>query len=217
MKAYIEHADLMRGEQIDYSKIGKVTAESVNKHTGRNWKQWISILDKAGARTWTYQEIVKYLKVKHRLTPWWQQGVAYGFEVAISRRKVGQDANGKYMVTATKSIACDVEKLWKFLLSKKGQEIWLKPYSTIKIKPGTQFETKDGFFGEIRTIAVNRRVRIYWQDANWDKHTVVECHLVSRPGKKSILVFNHSGIADTKTREILRVRWRTAADKISDL
>ena len=217
MKSYIEHSDLMRGEQIDYSKIGKVSAESVHKHTGKDWKQWIGILDKAGARTWTYQEIVKYLKVKHRLTPWWQQGVAYGFEIAISRRKAGQDAKGKYMVTATKSIAYNVEKLWKFLLSKKGQEIWLKPYSTIKIKPGVQFETRDGFFGEIRTVAKNRRVRIYWQDPSWEKHTIVELMIVGRPAKKSILVFNHSGIADAKTRDVLRARWRTAADKILDL
>ncbi len=217
MKSYIEHSELIRGSKTDYNMVGKVSAESVQKHTGKNWKQWIASLEKVGANSWTYKEIVQFLKTKHRLTPWWQQGVAYGFEVATGRRKAGQDAKSKYMVTATKSLACDVKELWKLLLSKKGQAVWLKPYSTLKILPGVQFETIDGFFGEIRTIAENRRLRMYWQDADWEKHTVVEIQIVGRPGKKSILVFNHTGITDTRTKETLRLRWRKAADEIANL
>lgn len=214
-KAYISHSDLVRGTTTDYEKVGKVSAESVTKHTGKNWEQWISILEKAGARSWTYQEIVAYLKTKHKQSPWWQQGVALGFEIAIGRRKEGQDAKGKYMVTATKSLALDVKAVWKFLVSEEGQKIWLKPYSETEIKPKSQFETKDGFFGEVRTVAQARRARIYWQDPLWEKPTVLELMLVPRPGKKSILVFNHTGIKDTKTQGLLRLRWRKAADDVS--
>lgn len=217
MKSYIEHSELIHGNQTDYKMVGKVSAESVRKHTGKNWKQWITVLKNAGANSWNYQEIVQYLKAKHRLTSWWQHGVAYGFEVATGRRKAGQDAKGKYMVTATKTVASNVKNLWKLLLSKKGQDVWLKPYSTLKIKSAVQFETTDGYFGEIRTISENRRLRLYWQDPNWEKHTVTEIHVVGRTAKKSILVFNHTGIADTKTREILRSRWRKVADEIAAL
>lgn len=217
MKTYIKHSDLIRGEVSDYEKIGKVTSESVFKHTKKTWKQWVSILDKAGARSWTYQEIVAFLKQKHRLTPWWQQGVALGFEIAVGRRKEGQDAKGKYMVTATKSLPYGVQEVWKVLISRKGQEVWLKPLSDVSIQPKAQFETTDGFFGEVRTVARFRRARLFWQDPEWDKHTVVELMLVPRPGKKSILVFNHTGIKESKTKILLRERWRKAADQIFQL
>lgn len=202
----------------EFSKVGKVTTESVFKYTGRHWEEWIPLLEKAGARTWKYQEIVAFLRKKHKkLTPWWQHGVAMGFEIATGRRLEGQDMKGAYMVTATKSLAKGVQPVWKALLSDKGQEAWLKPLYKVSLKAKAQFETMDGFFGEVRTLANARRLRMFWQDPLWEKHTVVEVMLVPRPGGKSILVFNHTGIRDIKTRNTLRVRWREAADRIPGL
>lgn len=218
MAKSINYSDLIRGVGTqDYSKIGKVSAESVKKHTNKDWKTWVALLEKVGARNWTYQEIVGFLKKKHRLTPWWQQGVAYGFEIATGRRKAGQDAKGKYTVTATKSLALEASAVWKRLLSAKGLQIWLRPLSAIRILPKVNFETKDGYFGEIRTVSQTPRVkklRMFWQDPLWEKHSVLEVMLVARPKMKSILVFSHSGIPDEATKEILRTRWRKAADTL---
>lgn len=217
MKAALKYSDLIRNNVTDYEKIGKVTAVSVFKHTRKNWKQWISLLDQAGARSWTHAEIVAFLKKKHRLSVWWQQGVALGFEIATGRRKEGQDINGKYMVTATKSLPCGVRDVWKVLLSPRGLEIWLSPLSKLDLLPKVEFETKDGFFGEVRTVSSFRRARLFWQSPDWEKHTVLEVLLVPKPGKRSILVFNHTGIGEARTKEALRVRWRKAADRISSL
>jgi len=215
MKKQLSYTEILRGAPQSYEKVGKVTSESVEKHTGKPWKTWVELLEKAGARNLTYQELVALLKKKYRLTPWWQQGVALGFQIATGRRRVGQDAKGLYMVTATKSLSVDVATIWKKLVSPNGLRIWLRPLSPVKIVPRTGFETKDGYFGEIRTMAVNRRIRMFWQDPLWSKHSVVEVGLVARPKKKSILVFNHTGIPDEKTRELLRARWREAADALA--
>jgi hypothetical protein len=91
VKAPINHSDLAQPGMIRYEKIGKVSSGSVFKHTGKGLKEWVGILERAGANSWTYQEIVDFLKKKHRLTPGWQQGVALGFEIGTGRRKVGQD------------------------------------------------------------------------------------------------------------------------------
>jgi uncharacterized protein YndB with AHSA1/START domain len=216
VKPYLEHSDLVRGAPVDCEKVGKVSAESVRRHTGKDWAQWIGLLDKAGARSWTYQELVAFLKAKHRLTPWWQMGVATGFEIAIGRRAEGQDAKGNYMVTATKSLAFSVQQVWSFVVSPEGQAVWLRPLSEIELKPKAQFETRDGFFGEVRTVARNHRARLFWQDPLWDRHTVVEILLVPKPGKKSILVFNHTGIKELRTKGLLSARWREAADQIKE-
>jgi uncharacterized protein YndB with AHSA1/START domain len=215
MTKSLSYSDVVNGATSDYEKVGKVSSQSVHQHTGKNWKTWIQLLEKAGARSFTYQEIVALLRKKYRLSPWWQQGVALGFEIATGRRRVGQDAKGKYMVTATKSLSVDVKAVWKKLVSPKGMEIWLRPLSPLRIAPKNPFETKDGYFGEIRTMAKARRIRLSWHDPFWKKPAVVEVQLVPRPGKKAILVFNHTGIPDERTRETLRARWREAADDIA--
>ncbi len=217
MKSVVKHSDLVRREVTDYKKVGRVSSVSVLNHTGKDWKQWIAILDKAGARSWSYQEIVAFVKKKYRsVSPWWQHGLALGFEIATGRRQEGQDFRGRYSVTATKSLAHPASTVWNFVTSHEGMKFWLKPLSSVEMKSQAQFETTDGYFGEIRTVQRARRARIYWQDPNWEKRTVVELYTVERPGRKSILVFSHTGLADLKTKDRLRVRWRDAVDQLSE-
>ncbi len=213
----LKYADLAEGARSDFRKIGKVTTESVFKGSGRHWDEWVALLNKAGARSWSHAEIVSFLKRKHKLGPWWQQGVTSGYEVAIGRRAEGQDAKGKYMVTATKSLPRGAAAVWNFLLSRAGLDVWLQPLSPVQIRPKTSFETKDGFYGEVRTVARGRRARLQWNDPEREERTTVEVMLVGKPGGKSILVFNHTGIGDTKTREQFRSRWRKAADELGQL
>lgn len=190
-------------------QLGKVTSDSVFKCTGKHWQEWIELLDKAGARSWTHQETVAFLKKKHKLGPWWQQGVTSGYEIAIGRRIEGQNIKGEYMVTSTKSLAFGVQKSWKVLTSKNGLAVWLKPLSPVSIAAGAQFETTDGFFGEVRTLKKERSIRMTWQDPNWEKKTVLQIMLVARPKEKSIVVFNHTEIRELKVQALLRRRWKS--------
>jgi uncharacterized protein YndB with AHSA1/START domain len=201
----------------DFEKIGRVTSASVLKATGKGWAEWITLLDKAGARTWTHQEIVAFLKKRHKLGPWWQQWVTSGYESAIGRRVEGQNSKGEYHVTATKSLPLNVKKVWKILVSDAGQSIWLKPLYKGVIAVGNIFETGDGFFGEIRTLKKERRVRMTWQDPDWSHKTVVQVTLVPRTGEKSILVFDHLQIKDLKVQAKMRKRWRDSADELAKL
>lgn len=212
---------------MEYPKIGKVSSASVEKATGKSWDQWVAILEKAGARGSTYQEIVALLKKKHKLGPWWQHGVAMGYEIAIGRRIEGQNAKGEYSVTATKSLRIDAKKAWKYFVSKEGIAIWLQPLFEVEIKPKSMFETQDGYFGEIRTVAkpvqnpskktakIERRVRLTWQDPNWDSSTAVEVIIVSRANGNSIVAFNHGKIKDLRIQAKLRARWRKALDEFA--
>lgn len=200
-----------------HKQIGRVSSASVFKATGKNWDEWLAILDKAGARSWTRSEIVAFLKKKYKLRPWWQQGVTHGFEVATGRRIDGQNAKGQYTITATKSMPCNVKKVWKLVISKEGKEAWLKPLYEVAVEAGKTFETEDGFFGEIRTLKKDRRIRMTWQDPNWNKNTVVQLTLVDKPNGKSILVIDHSQILDLRIQARLRKRWKDAVSALQQL
>jgi uncharacterized protein YndB with AHSA1/START domain len=200
-----------------FQKIGRVTNASVLKATGKGWAEWIALLVKAGARTWTHQEIVAFLKKRHKLGPWWQQWVTSGYESAIGRRVEGQNSKGEYHVTATKSLPLTVKTVWKILVSDAGQSIWLKPLYKGVIAVRNTFETGDGFFGEIRTLKKDRRVRMTWQDPDWSYKTVVQVTLVPRPGERSILVIDHLQIKDLRVRAEMRKRWRDSVDELAKL
>lgn len=200
-------------------KIGRVTSASVQKGTGRNWDQWITILEKAGARSWTHRETVELLTKRYKLTPWWQQGVALGFEYHTGKKVEGQNARGEYSVTVTKSIPLSRAKLWKWLISDDGQELWLRPLAPIAIEKGAEYESfgvDGGIFGKIRTLKAPERIRMSWQEVDWTKPTVVQLHLVARPKESCILVFAQEGMKDARLKESMRLYWRARAEDIAE-
>lgn len=187
--------------------IARVSAKSVLKHTGKDWNQWIEILDRTRAHQWTYQEITAHLGAKYRLTIWWRGIVTIGYETHIGRRVEGRNLKGQYSTSSTKSFYFGGKELWAYLISKKGQAIWLKPLSTMKFNVGETFETEDGFFGEVRTIKAGQRVRLRWQDPEWEKPSVVQIWCIDRAGTRSMAVFMHEQLRDGRARLHFKAHW----------
>ncbi|AHZ83978.1 SRPBCC domain-containing protein [Bdellovibrio bacteriovorus] len=196
--------------------LNKVTAVSVEKHTGKNWDQWIKILNDQGAKNLSHKEIVALLgKKAFKMKEWWRQIVTSGYEVHIGRRQEGRNQKGELSATVTRTFYISAEKLWKLLESAEGQAAWLKPLSRFKFKPKNVFETEDGFFGEIRTMREGERLRMSWQDPEWHKPTIVQIYVMGRDENKSMLAFMHDGIKDTRSKAAIRDRWNEAVEALS--
>ena len=138
-------------------KVGLVTAVSVKKHTKKDWDEWIKILNKRACGAYTHQELVQLLKKEFKLTTWWQQEVARGYQIAIGVRVPNQTLKGTYTTTATKSIAASGKKIFSFMGSNEGQQLWLKPLYEIKVKEKQTFECEGGIFGEFRNVETGKR------------------------------------------------------------
>lgn len=196
-------------------KIERITAKVLHKHTGKTWDEWIETLDKANAKNWERKDIVELLR-KKRVTPWWQQIVTRGYLINHGRQSVGRNLKGQYSIAITKSCSVTRQKLWRFLLSAEGQEIWLNPLTPISIKPKTSFERTDGVFGEIRTIKAQRSIRLTWQETEWVKPTVVQVMIFGRDPKKAHFGIMHENLVDGRLREPLRTHWRDVATRIQE-
>ena len=197
------------------TKLGRVSTESVHKGTGKHWDQWIEILNRAGARHWTHGETTKLLASKYKLSAWWQQGVAMGFQIAIGARVMGRDLKGNYSTAASRSMKMDQKALWKFMTSKEIVALWLRPLSPVTFIKGASFETEDGFFGEIRTMTSPERLRLSWHRDTEEKPTVVQVTTVARPEKKSVLVIQHLDLKDKRFRDEMCERWKQVLAEIS--
>ena len=190
-------------------KIGAVTSSSVKKFTKKNWDQWLTIMNENGAMNMTHQQIVALLKKKYKLSIWWQQEVAKGYQIAAGKRIAGQNLKGLYTLTLTKTIPCTASQLWKFLISKDGVRVWLKPMTDLQIKVGNQFEIEGGIFGEVRTIKAGTRIRLNWINEDWPSKTVVQIHILARPRNKCMFVLSQESIASARIKMEMRDYWRS--------
>jgi hypothetical protein len=76
--------------------------EAVKAKTGKNWNEWFTILDKAGAKEMSHQEIVKFLNSKHEVGPWWQQTVTVTYEQARGLREKHEKPGG-YQISVSRT------------------------------------------------------------------------------------------------------------------
>lgn len=196
-------------------KLGQVTTTSVLKCTGKNWDQWINLLNKAGANQWSHKEIVAYLKKKYKLTVWWQQGVTQGYELAIGKRIEGYSPSSGFATTASKTMPLSAKSVWELLLSETGLSCWLKPFAAFDFHKGQQYEAEGGVYGEVRTFKKNVRVRMTWTEAEWEKPSILQIYIISRPKNKSMLIFTHEKLPNGRVRLKMREHWKSVLGQLA--
>lgn len=204
----------LQPEQI--AVLNRITSKSVLKCTGKNWDEWIQILDSAGAQNLTHKEIVAFLVKKYKSNLWWQQLITTSYEVHIGRRQQGRNLKGEYSTVATKTLAIEQKKLWKLMLSSEGQKLWLKPLSPVRFHLKEQFEVEGGFFGEIRTLKAPQRLRFTLQDSEWEKSSVVQLLCHARPKGKTMLGFQHEKIKDLRLKKQMLEHWKQVLQDIEE-
>ena len=74
-------------------KAAGVGDDAVCKATGRDWRQWFALLDKAGARKLNHRGIVELVD-RNGGGPWWSQMVSVAYEQERGLREKHQKADG---------------------------------------------------------------------------------------------------------------------------
>src|SRR5947209_8445545 len=109
---------------LDGMPIPSMRDEAVLKATGKDWKSWFGILDKAGANTLTHREIVAILAKSHDVGSWWRQMVTVEYERARGLRVKHETAQG-FSITASKTMHVPVAKLYKAWATPAARRAWL--------------------------------------------------------------------------------------------
>lgn len=123
----------------------KVSDERLKAATGRVRAEWHALLDAAGAARWKHPEIARWLYETQGVDGWWAQGITVGYEQAHGRRLPGQQADGTFSVTVTKTIPAArtsvLDAVLDALVRQLGRPDSLKPaslYATARWKVGAE-------------------------------------------------------------------------------
>ena len=128
-------------------KRGRMSDEAVKRATGKEWREWFAILDKAGAKKMQHRDIAQWVFDNHlgkKATErergsteanrpnvgttnvatsggWWSQMVTVEYERARGIRKVNENATG-FLVAVHKTVELSLprlEKEWEKILTSK--------------------------------------------------------------------------------------------------
>lgn len=176
------------------STTPRMSDDAVKAKTGKNWKQWFTILDKAGGRKLSHQEIVKHLHEEHDVGPWWRQMVTVTYEQARGLRKQHQRPDG-FQISVSRTIAVPLNDLYKAFASEKARRAWLPD---------------DGL--AVRTATANKSIRGAWNEVK----TSLEISFISKGAGKSQVVVTHSKLPNAKASGTMKAFWGKALDRLRD-
>lgn len=92
-------------------RLNGVSTQKVKEATGRDWEEWIELLDQRGAGELDHKAIVE-LVLAEAPRPWWAQMVTVGYEQAKGRRVRNQNTDG-FQVSVSKTFEAPLGKVYK--------------------------------------------------------------------------------------------------------
>ncbi len=171
----------------------RMSDAAVKAKTGKTWSEWFKILDAAGAKRMTHQEIVARLSKKRGVGPWWQQMVTVTYEQARGLREKHQKPEG-YEISVSRTIGAPISKAFKAWTDEKIRKQWLPANLTI------------------RKATTNKSLRISWEDGD----TSLAVAFYPKGAGKCQVVAQHSKIPDAKAAAKMKRSWAQALDRLKE-
>jgi uncharacterized protein YndB with AHSA1/START domain len=165
--------------------------EAVESATGKTWSGWFKLLDSAGAKKMTHQEIAAHLGEKHGVRPWWTQMVAVTYEQARGLRDKHEKPAG-FEISVSRTIDVPVGKAFKAWTIEKTRKEWLPA----KL--------------EIRKATTNKSLRITWEDGQ----TSLAVAFVPKEKDKTQVVAQHGKLPDARAAARMKKFWAAALDRL---
>lgn len=167
--------------------------DAVKAKTGKTWSEWFKLLDAAGAKKMSHQEIVALLNKKHDVGPWWQQMVTVTYEQSRGLRAKHQKPTG-FEISVSRTVNAPVSKAFKAWTEEKTRKKWLPANLSI------------------RKATANKSLRINWEDGQTSLNANFypksdKCQVVAQQGK----------LPSAKAAATMKTFWAKALDRLKDL
>jgi uncharacterized protein YndB with AHSA1/START domain len=192
-------ANLLRAE--DANGTGSPTLATsdaaIRQRTGRGWEEWFELLDQSGAADRTHREIARWVAAEQGVEPlaWNAQAVAASYELARGLRVVGEKDDG-FAITASKTVAVPVERLYDGFLDEVLRERWL---------PGGELRE--------RTATKPKSARFDWGEGE----TRVNVTFLAKGAAKSTVALEHRRLADSADADRMKAYWRERVAALKEL
>ncbi|MHC5211677.1 MAG: hypothetical protein ACYTG2_13235 [Planctomycetota bacterium] len=168
----------------DLAAIAGMSDDAVKARTGRTWKQWATVLDKAKAASMPHRDIARHLHDVEGVPGWWAQTVTVGYERIRGLREKGQKSDGSYSVNKSKTFAVPVSTLYR-TFSARARKRWL---GDVRMR--------------VKTSTVDKSMRITWDDG-----TPVDVTFWKKRVKKAQVQLQHRGLAGKADAARVREDW----------
>ena len=179
----------------DYAKLAGMSDAVVKAKTGCDWTSWVKSLDHHGAAEMSHTEIAAMVKKKWKVGPWWGQMVTVGYERIRGLRARGQQRNGTFNATKSRSYNVPVGELFDAWADAPTRKTWM-----------------GGEAMRVRTAAKPKSMRLEWLGGG-----VVAVGFMAKSAGKSSVAVEQLKLPSKEAAAQVKEEWGRRFDALKDL
>lgn len=174
----------------------RTSDDAIKRNTGRDWDEWFSLIDSWGGAEHKHPEIARWVVEEHGVSGWWAQSITVAYEQARGRRAPGQGSDGMYTVSASKTVAVPVGRLFDAFADEQLRERWL---------PGAKLEAT--------TTSPAKSFRAGWGDDG----SRIAVGFISKGEAKSLAGVAHEKLATAEDAKAMKAFWTERMKALKEL
>jgi uncharacterized protein YndB with AHSA1/START domain len=174
-------------------RLAGIGDDAVKAKTGKTWQEWVTALDKAGARDMRHSDLAAMVQTRFGVADWWSQMVTVGYEQAIGKRQPRQKADG-FAASASRTVDQPAAALFRAFHNARSRARWLDHDLTI------------------RKATAPKSLRITWGDGK----THVDVNIYPKGAAKSQVSLQHTRLASSREAERMKKYWGEALDRLKE-
>jgi hypothetical protein len=179
----------------DYARLAGMSDSAIKEKTGCSWERWVRSLDYYGAATMSHRDIAKLVTTKYKVGSWWSQNVAVGYERIKGLRARGQQRDGTFRASKSRTFNVPVSTLFDAWMDAGVRKRWL-----------------NGANVKVRTATAPKSMRLDWTDGS-----IIAVGFTSKGKSKSSVALEHSKLADRDGANAIKEYWSERLDALGEV
>ena len=128
--------------------------------------------------------------------------------------QIGKTKDTGFQFGIRKTIPVSADKVWSFLFSDSGLDIWLGKLKT-DLELEKEFSTKNGITGRVRVIKNNSHIRLNWKPENWENMSTVQIRVMGNENKATIAIHQEK-LFNQEQRNEMKAHWTRIIGKLTN-
>ncbi len=126
---------------------------------------------------------------------------------------IGKTKSVGFQFGIRKTVPASAEKVWEFLFSEAGTNIWLgKLKNELELKK--EFETLERVTGYVRVFTPNSHIRLNWKPKHWENTSTIQIRIISK-GDQTTIAIHQEKLLNTQQRNEMKAYWTTKINELT--
>ena len=165
----------------------------IKEKTGCTWERWVEALDYHGAAEMSHRDIAKLVSEKYKIGSWWTQTVTVGYERIKGLRARGQQRDGTYGATKSRTFNVPVSDAVRRVDGRRARATAGSTARSVRV----------------RTATAPKSMRLDWTDGS-----IIAVGFTSKGKAKSAVALEHSKLPDRDAANRVKEEWSDRLDAL---